>query len=125
MRVVEIEEKIKSMYHHQPVICQNAIIEAISSISSGKSLDFLKSIYPNANNLDTKKLIAEVIYKYNTEGQTHIDKLYQFEVGFNKLILEHIKNPLIPSRLSSMKKSIMGERNSEYQLNANNLNFST
>ncbi|RYE53787.1 MAG: HEAT repeat domain-containing protein [Sphingobacteriales bacterium] len=124
MKVLEIEEKIKSMYHHQPVLCQNAIIEAISSISSGESLNFLKGIYAGANNLDTKKLIAEVIYKYSTDGQQHIDKLYQFEDGFNKLILEHIKNPLIPSRLRSAKRSITNARDSQFSLNANHLNFS-
>lgn len=124
MRVGEVEEKIKSMYHHQPVICQNAIIEAISAISSGESLSFLKGVYAGANNLDTKKLIAEVIYKYNVDGQLHIDKLQQFEVGFNKLILEHIKNPLIPSRLRSAKKSIMNGVESEHKFNTNHLNFS-
>ena len=124
MRVVEIEEKLKAMYHHQPVSCQNAIIEAVSAISSGDSLAFLKGIYVGANNLDTKKLIAEVIYKYNTEGQTHIDKLHLFEVGFNKLILEHIKNPLIPSRLRTERKNARHAQNSEPQFNTTNLGFS-
>ncbi|RYF26098.1 MAG: HEAT repeat domain-containing protein [Flavobacteriales bacterium] len=119
MRVQEVEDKIKMIYHHQPVICQNAIVEAISFIASGESLNFLKGIYAGANNLDSKKLIAEVIYKYNTEGQQHIEKLYRFEDGFNKLILDHIKNPLIPSRLRSVKRT-----NSESSVNINHLNFS-
>lgn len=124
MKIIDIEEKLKLMYHHQPVICQNAIIETILSISSGKSLEFLKSIYVGANNLDTKKLIAEVIYKYNSEGKAYIEGLYQFETGFNRLIIDHIKNPLIPSRLKSARKVFRNSKaKQEYQY-ANNLNFS-
>ncbi|MGV3546049.1 MAG: HEAT repeat domain-containing protein [Pedobacter sp.] len=125
MRIFDVEDKLKTIYYHQPVICQNAIIEAILSINSGDSLDFLKSIYSGANNLDTKKLIAEVIYKYNTEGKMYIESLYAKETGFNRLIIEHIKNPLIPSRLKSARKNLRrATTQTEEQFDHSNLNFS-
>lgn len=106
MKVVEIEDKLKQIYSNQPGNCQNAIIEALLSIGSGKSLEFLKKVYHQVGNLETKKLIAEAIYRYNDEGKAYIQHLYQTEQGFDKLILEHIKNPLIPSRLRLNRKEV-------------------
>lgn len=101
MKVVEIEPKFIDLYFSQPMICQNAIIESISYIQSGKALDFLKQAYESVNNYDAKKLIAEVIYLYGKKGKEHFKELQKNERGFNQLILQHVENPLIMSKLKS------------------------
>ena len=101
MRVKEIEPHLIKIYNTQPAVCQNAIIEAISYINSGKAIGFLKSAYESASSHDTKRLIAEVIYLYGKTGKAYFEEVYKKEEGFNHLILEHVKNPLIPSMLRS------------------------
>lgn len=99
MRVKEIESRLIRMYNNQPLVCQNAIIEAISYINSGKAIGFLKSAYEMATNHDARKLVAEVIYLYGKQGRAYFEELLKTESGFNLLILEHVRNPLIPSAL--------------------------
>lgn len=109
MRVKEIESHLIKIYNTQPVICQNAIIEAVSYINSGKAIGFLKSAYETASAHDTKRLIAEVIYLYGKTGEAYFEEIYKKEQGFNHLILEHVKNPLIPSMLRNYHKNKMKE----------------
>ena len=99
LRVITIEKELLKMYYNQPLICQNAIIEALAYINSGESLEFLKLAYDEASNPEIKKLIAEVIYLYGPEGQKYFESLFSQEKGFNFLILEHVMNPLISSQL--------------------------
>jgi hypothetical protein len=99
MRVKEVEKRFIQMYFTQPLVCQNAIIEAISYINSGESLEFLTEAYHSVNNSDSKKLIAEVIYLYGDAGRAYFNELLKVEEEFNLLILKHVQNPLIPSAL--------------------------
>ena len=99
MELQEMEPRLIAMYFHQPISCQNAIIEAIAYINSGMALDFLKEAYENINTYDAKRLIAEVIYLYGEEGRQYFDTLVAREKGFSFLTLEHVMNPLIPSLL--------------------------
>lgn len=101
MQVKDIENQLIKMYFTQPLMCQNAIIEAISYINSGKSLGFLKMAYDLTNNYDSKKLIAEVIYLYGKAGQQLFKELVLKAEGFDQLILKHVENPLIPSALKT------------------------
>lgn len=103
MRFTEIEDKFIELYFSQPFICQNAIIESISFIQSGNALEFLKQAYESVNNYDSKKIIAEVIYLYGSEGKAYFTELKKTEKGFNQLILKHVENPLITSKLKSYK----------------------
>lgn len=99
MQVKSLEPRLMDMYYHQPLSCQNAIIEALAYINSGEALDFLKKAYDDINDFDAKRLIAEVIFLYNDEGRDYFDLLLKKEIGFNYLTLEHVINPLIPSAL--------------------------
>jgi hypothetical protein len=99
MKVDSIEPKFIDLYFSQPSICQNAIIEAVSYIQSGEALDFLKQAYESVNNYEAKKLIAEVIYLYGKKGKDYFKELQKNERGFNQLILQHVENPLITSKL--------------------------
>lgn len=101
MQVKDVESQLVKMYFTQTLPCQNAIIEAISYINSGKSLGFLKMAYELANNNDSKKLIAEVIYLYGKSGQQLFRELVLKAEGFDQLILKHVENPLIPSALKT------------------------
>jgi hypothetical protein len=101
MKVIEVEQTFIDMYFSQPLNCQNAIVEAVSYIHSGNALDFLKQAYESVNNYDTKKLIAEVIYLYGKSGKDYFKELQKNERGFNQLILKHVENPLIYSKLKN------------------------
>lgn len=99
MQLKYLEPRLMDMYYHQPLPCQNAIIEALAYINSGEALEFLKKAYDDINDFNAKRLIAEVIYLYNEEGSEYFDLLLKKERGFNYLTLEHVINPLIPSAL--------------------------
>lgn len=99
MQIHDAEPKLMQDYVNQTVVCQDAIIEAMSQIKSGKALHFMEEAFHATTNLESKKLIAEAIYRYSPEGQHFINGLYNHEDAFTRLVLDHIKNPLIPSKL--------------------------
>ncbi|AXG74400.1 HEAT repeat domain-containing protein [Flavobacterium arcticum] len=105
MRVKEMENRLIKMYFTQPMSCQNAIVEAVLYINSGKSIGFLKNAYQMASSHEMKKLIAEIIYLYGKPGKAYFEELYKKETGFNLLILKHVQNPLIPSTLRTYYES--------------------
>jgi hypothetical protein len=105
MHATAVEPRLVKMYFTQPLACQDAIIEAISFLNTGKSIGFLKTAYEMANNSDSKKLIAEVIYLYGKLGKKLFNELEATEADFNLLILNHVKNPLIPSALKAYHQS--------------------
>lgn len=104
MKVRDVEARLISMYYTQPIDCQDAIIEALSYIDSGKGLTFLKNAYDTASNSDSKKLIAEVIYLYGEEGKIVFAEMLDTEEDFNLQILRHVQNPLIPTALKKYHK---------------------
>jgi hypothetical protein len=101
MRAADQEPKLIDMYFAEPLAGQFAIIEAISFINSGKSLEFLEKTYDLANNPDLKRVAAEAIYFYGEEGRNLFDKLIRTENSSNKNILRHVQNPLIISALKT------------------------
>lgn len=105
MQLKDAEPRLIDMYYHQPLSCQNAIIEAIAYINSGEALRFLKKAYLDINDPGSKRLIAEVIYLYNEDGKEYFNLLLKNEKGFDYLTLEHVKNPLIPSALRKYVKA--------------------
>lgn len=106
LKILEVENKIKSMYYEQPNDVQIAIINYINTVNSGESLDFLHHIYLNTLGLETKQFIVEAIYLYTNGGQELFEKLHAAEEGFNELIFEHVKNKLISGRLRKANTSI-------------------
>jgi len=101
MRVKDTESHLIKIYFTQPFVCQTAIIEAISYISSYRQIGFLKNAWEMASSHELKKLVAEVIFLYGKGGKALITELSARETGFNKLVLEHVQNPLIPTMLKS------------------------
>lgn len=101
MKASDQEAKLIDMYFSEPLAGQFAIIEAVSYINSGKSLDFLEKAYDLANNPDLKRVAAEAIYFYREQGRVLFDKLIRTESSNNKNILRHVQNPLIISALKT------------------------
>lgn len=101
MKASDQEAKLIDMYYSEPLAGQFAIIEAISFINSGKSLDFIEKAYDVANNPDLKRVAAEAIYFYGEQGRTLFGKLIRTESSSNKNILRHVQNPLIISALKT------------------------
>ncbi|MCC5918108.1 MAG: HEAT repeat domain-containing protein [Cryomorphaceae bacterium] len=99
MQIEKAEENFREMYYYEPLECQNAIIESITRIRSGKALDFLKDVYKKGGNSDTKRMIAEVIYYYSDEARNYFNQQLDKAEGFEKLILKHAKNPIIDSNI--------------------------
>ena len=106
MRVKDVEPKLIKMYYNQPQVCQNAIIEGVSYINSGKAIGFLSHAYNMSGSHESKKLIAEVIYLYGRQGRQLFNELLKTETGFSLLILEHVQNPLIPSALRTYHEKL-------------------
>src|SRR5690625_7552801 len=75
------------------------ILKYISFISSGKATNFLKKAYHSSISEHEKKLILEILYKYNEEGKSFFEHEYS-KVGFQKKnVFEYILNPIYQSEL--------------------------
>ena len=94
MQVQKVENKLINLYNSQPHACKDAIIEAIFNINSKNASDFLKEAFEQSQNYDSKKLIAEVLYSYEDKEHKTFNELLEITDGFNKRILEHVRNPL-------------------------------
>ena len=87
----DYEPQMEGMYFSQPLTCQFAIIEALSFINSGKSLEFLEKAYDMASNPDLKRVAAEAIYFYGPQGRQLFARLIKTENSNNKTVLEHVQ----------------------------------
>ena len=94
MQVQKVENKLINLYNSQPNACKDAIIEAIFNINSKNASDFLKEAFEQSPNYESKKLIAEVLYSYEDKDHKTFNELMEVTDGFNKRILEHVRNPL-------------------------------
>jgi hypothetical protein len=117
LRIAEAEQPMMEMYRDQPEDCQNAIVTAVLSIKSGSALSFLEKAYEQSTKLETKKVIAEAIYSYDAAGEDYVRNMLHTKMGFERLILEHVKNPLIPKQLRPNIKASAAA--------SSNLNFNT
>ncbi len=102
----EIEEKLITMFFSQPELCQKAIVQSITLFQTGSAFEFLKNAYESAANTDIKLLLAESLYLYKPQGYEYFKSKIQKEEGFNKLILQHVENPLIKSELTEVMEQM-------------------
>jgi hypothetical protein len=101
-----IEPKLMKMFYSQPDICQKAIIQTVTIFQTGAAFDFLKNAYESAASFESKLLLAEALYLYKPDGLQYFKNKIQKEEGLNKLILQHVQNPLINSEL----KDVLSEK---------------
>jgi len=95
LQVNNTEPRLIDQYYTEPEICQVAIVNTIRKFNTGKSLKFLQEIFYEANNTDTKKIIAEAILNYSYEGRIAFQNLKNSLKGFDLIILKHVETPLI------------------------------
>jgi hypothetical protein len=95
LEINDTEPRLIDQYYTEPEICQVAIVKTIRKFNTGKSLKFLQEIFYEANNTDTKKIIAEAILNYSYEGRIAFQNLKNSLKGFDLLILKHVETPLI------------------------------
>jgi hypothetical protein len=95
LEINDTEPRLIEQYYTEPEICQVAIVKTIRKFNTGKSLKFLQEIFYEANNTDTKKIIAEAILNYSYEGRIAFQNLKNSLKGFDLLILKHVETPLI------------------------------
>lgn len=95
LHISETEQDLIDRYYTEPEICQVAIVKTIRKFNTGNSLMFLKEIFTESNNTDTKKIIAEAILNYSYEGKIAFQNLKSTLSGFDLTILKHVETPLI------------------------------
>jgi hypothetical protein len=95
LEINDTEPRLIDQYYTEPEICQVAIVKTIRKFNTGKSLKFLQEIFYEANNTDTKKIIAEAILNYSYEGRIAFQNLKNSLKGFDLIILKHVETPLI------------------------------
>lgn len=119
-----IEPKLMKMFYSQPDICQKAIIQTVTIFQTGAAFDFLKNAYESAASFESKLLLAEALYLYKPYGLQYFKNKIQKEEGFNKLILQHVQNPLIKSEFKDVlsEKSIKPKRRTKVKLTASEEN---
>ncbi len=106
MRYTQVEPKLMEIYHYQPTMCQDAIIEAIAYLQTGRAFTFLRNSYESSTNSNSKMLVAEVLYLYGVKGKAYFEQKLKEEKGFDKMILLHVQNPLIKSDLRERVEKI-------------------
>ncbi len=94
MQVKKVEDKLIELYPSQPNKCKDAIIEALFLINSKNATQFMREAFENSPNYDSKKLIAEAIFYYESDGHPVFNEMLNTADSFNKSILNHVKNPL-------------------------------
>lgn len=95
LQINDTESRLIDQYYTEPEVCQVAIVKTIRKFNTGKSLKFLQEIFYEANNTDTKKIIAEAILNYSYEGRIAFQNLKNSLKGFDLIILKHVETPLI------------------------------
>lgn len=99
LKYKNIEDKLFLNFPNETEECRKEILKSIFFISSGKATNFLKKAYHSSISEHEKKLILEILYKYNEEGKSFFEHEYS-KVGFQKKnVFEYILNPIYQSEL--------------------------
>lgn len=99
LKYKNIEDKLFLNFPNETEECRKEILKSIFFISSGKATNFLKKAYHSSISEHEKKLILEILYKYDEEGKSFFEQEYS-KVGFQKKnVFEYILNPIYQSEL--------------------------
>ncbi|MFV0305686.1 MAG: HEAT repeat domain-containing protein [Moheibacter sp.] len=99
LRSTSFEGELFWIYKSERLECKLEILKAIAFISSGDALFFLKEIYYEAESIEERKMILEVLDLYNEEGKAFFEQEFTLAGWFDKIIFQHIRNPLLHSIL--------------------------
>lgn len=91
-----IDDALISNYDFEPLVVQHSIINTIKETKPKLALEFLESAFYKSYDTSLKISIGKAIFNYDQTGKTLIDEMEsKIDDNFQKLIFEHIKNPLI------------------------------
>lgn len=95
LKYTEIEPKLFEMYNTQPEEVKQTIITAVQNMKTGKAVDFLTTVYQEADNWTTKRSILKALYEYNEAGRKMFDVLETKADSHTAILFAHTRNPLI------------------------------
>lgn len=95
LRARNAEDKLVSLYSHQPILCQIEILKALGRIGSGAHIEFLKGEFLHATDFDLRKHAAKSLVKNQWVRDQPGDALISSVTPENLRILKHCMNPLI------------------------------
>lgn len=95
LKYTEIEPKLFEMYNTQPEEVKQTIIAAIQNMKTGKAVDFLTTVYQEADNWTTKRSILKTLYEYNEASRNMFDALEAKANSHTAILFAHTRNPLI------------------------------
>lgn len=95
LMTVEAEPHLLDIYESQPFECQLEILKALGRIGSGNCLDFLYREFEQAEYIELKKHAAESIVNHHVLAEKLLSKIWAKTTGLERVILQHILNPMI------------------------------
>ncbi|MDI9309063.1 MAG: hypothetical protein QM535_02510 [Limnohabitans sp.] len=91
-----IDDALISNYDFEPLVVQHSIINTIKETKPKLALEFLESAFYKSYDTSLKISIGKAIFNYDNTGKSLIKEMEsKIDDNFQKLIFEHIKNPLI------------------------------
>lgn len=95
LKADEVEDRLVSIYNHQPTRCQIEILKALGRFSSGNQINFLRNEFLRSTDFDIKKNAARSLINHGRETKEIIQLLLETASPENAIILRHCMNPLI------------------------------
>lgn len=95
LKYTEAERQLVTSYNVQVETVKQAIVRTIVKMDTGNSLDFLCAAYDNAEDLTTKRVIIEGLYKYGKNGREIFNLFAANAKDFTAQLFAHVKDPLI------------------------------
>lgn len=95
LKYTEAERQLVTSYNIQVETVKQAIVRTIVKMDTGNSLDFLCAAYDNAEDLTTKRVIIEGLYKYGKNGREIFNLFAANAKDFTAQLFAHVKDPLI------------------------------
>lgn len=95
LHATKLEDYLVSLYSTQPHEVQLSILVSISSMRTGKHLDFIENEFIRSNNFEIKKYASETLVKLYPLSSSVIDRLIDTSKSDNLRMLNYSLNPLI------------------------------
>lgn len=95
LKYTEAERHLVTSYNVQVETVKRAIVQTIVKMDTGNSLDFLCAAYDNAEDLTTKRVIIDGLYKYGENGREIFNLFEASAKGFTAQLFAHVRDPLI------------------------------
>lgn len=95
MDIDEVAEKLRYLYHNQPIICQIEILKALGRFRNQQAKEFLKREFLHSNDFNLRKHAARSLINVLPKQDPLIKELMDNATSENLMILKHCMDPLI------------------------------